>query len=152
MALHFRRREDQPVELQIAPMADIGFLLLCFFIVSSKPPRHEADLGMTLPGSVSDEVSVEIPEEVRIAIRADGSVEVNEAVIAKGGDHDMKSLVSLLMKFKEAADLNHNKALVTVDAVNETTHQRIVDVLNCCGIAGISGVTLSDDTEETAGI
>ncbi|HVJ46812.1 MAG TPA: biopolymer transporter ExbD, partial [Luteolibacter sp.] len=61
----FRRREEQPVELQIAPMADIGFLLLCFYIVSSKPPRHEADLGMTLPGSVSDEVSVEMPDEIR---------------------------------------------------------------------------------------
>lgn len=150
--MHFRRREEQSVELQIAPMADIGFLLLCFFIVSSKPPRNEADLGMTLPGSVSDEVSVEIPEEVRIAILADGSVEVNEAIIARPGDQEMKPLVSLLSKFKQAADLNHNKALVTVDAVNEGTHQRIVDVLNCCGLAGITGVTLSDDTEESSGL
>ncbi len=146
--MHFRRREEQPVELQIAPMADIGFLLLCFFIVSSKPPRHEADLGMTLPGSVSDEMSVEMPDEIRIAIRQDGSVEVNEAVIGKPDDREMKPLVNLLTKFKEAADLNHNKALVTVDAVNQTTHQRIVDVLNACGLAGITGVTLSDDTTE----
>lgn len=143
-----RRREEQPVELQIAPMADIGFLLLCFFIVSSKPPRHEADLGMTLPGSVSDEMSVEMPDEIRISIRQDGSVEVNEATIGKADDREMKPLVNLLTKFKEAADLNHNKALVTVDAVNQTTHQRIVDVLNACGHAGITGVTLSDDTTE----
>jgi biopolymer transport protein ExbD len=146
--MHFRRREEQSVELQIAPMADIGFLLLCFFIVSSKPPRHEADLGMTLPGSVSDEVSVEIPDEVRIAIRKDGAVEVNEAVISNPGDQEMKPLVAMLGKFKEAADLNHQKALVTVDAVNDSTHQRIVDVLNACGHAGITGVTLADDTTE----
>lgn len=146
--MHFRRREEQSVELQIAPMADIGFLLLCFFIVSSKPPRHEADLGMTLPGSVSDAVSVEMPDEIRIAIRADGGVEVNEGIVAKAGDQEMKPLVALLGKFKEAADLNHNKALVTVDAVNDTTHQRIVDVLNACGHAGITGVTLADDTTE----
>ena len=146
--MHFRRRDDPSVELQIAPMADIGFLLLCFFIVSSKPPRHEADLGMTLPGSVSDEVSVELPEEVRIAIRPDGAVEVNEAVVSDAGDQEMKPLVALLAKFKEAADLNHNKALVTVDAANESSHQRIVDVLNACGHAGITGVTLADDTTE----
>ena len=146
--MQFRRREEQSVELQIAPMADIGFLLLCFFIVSSKPPRHEADLGMTLPGSVMDEVSVELPEEIRIGIRADGGVEVNEAIISEAGDQEMKPLVRLLEKFKEAADLNHSKALVTVDAVNESTHQRIVDVLNACGHAGITGVTLADDTTE----
>lgn len=146
--MHFRRREDPSVELQIAPMADIGFLLLCFFIVSSKPPRHEADLGMTLPGSVSDEVSVDLPDEIRIAIRPDGAVEVNEAEISQAADREMKPLVALLAKFKEAADLNHNKALVTVDAANESTHQRIVDVLNACGHAGITGVTLSDDTTE----
>ena len=146
--MKFHRREEQSVELQIAPMADIGFLLLCFFIVCSKPPRHEADLGMTLPGSVSDEVSVEIPDEVRIAIRKDGAVEVNEAIISYPNDQEMKPLVAMLGKFKEAADLNHQKALVTVDAVNDSTHQRIVDVLNACGHAGITGVTLADDTTE----
>jgi len=146
--MQFRRREEQSVELQIAPMADIGFLLLCFFIVSSKPPRHEADLGMTLPGSVSDEVSVEIPEEIRIGILADGSVEVNEMVIGKPGDSQMPPLVSLLGKFKESADLNHQKALVTIDAANQSTHQRIVDVLNACGTAGITGVTLADESSE----
>jgi biopolymer transport protein ExbD len=146
--MNFTRREEQSVELQIAPMADIGFLLLCFFIISSKPPRHEADLGMTLPGSVSDGLSVEMPDEIRIGILADGGVEVNEAIIAKPDDQEMKPLVAMLGKFKEAADLNHNKALVTVDAVNDSTHQRIVDVLNACGHAGITGVTLADDTTE----
>ncbi len=149
--MHFRKREEQPTEMQIAPMADIGFLLLCFFIVSSKPPRHEADLGMTLPGSVSDEVSVELPEEIRIVIRGDGSTEVNEAVVGDASDRDLKPLVELLARFKESADQNQSKALVTIEAVDETTHQRIVDVLNACGTAGIVGVTLADDgTDEDA--
>jgi len=143
-----RRREEQSVEVQLAPMADIGFLLLCFFLISSRPPRYEADLSMTLPGSVSDEVSVEIPEEIRIAILADGAVEVNEEIIGPPTDQELKPLVELLSKFKEAADLNQSKALVTVDAVNQSTHQRIVDVLNACGLAGIRGVTLADDTTE----
>jgi biopolymer transport protein ExbD len=143
-----RRREEQSIEVQLAPMADIGFLLICFFLISSRPPRYEADLGMTLPGSVSDEVSVEIPEEIRIGIRGDGGVEVNEEIVGVQGDQELKPLVGLLGKFKEAADLNQNRALVTVDAANDSTHQRIVDVLNACSQAGITGVTLSDDTTE----
>lgn len=144
----FRRREESSIEVQLAPMADIGFLLMCFFIISSKPPRHEADLGMTLPGAVSDEVSMDMPEEVRVGIRADGAVEVNEAVVGEPGDQEMKPLLDMLVKFKESADLNQSKALVTVDAANQSTHQRIVDVLNACGQAGITGVTIGDDTGE----
>ncbi len=145
-----RRREEQSIEVQLAPMADIGFLLICFFLISSRPPRYEADLGMTLPGSVSDEVSVEIPEEIRIGIRGDGGVEVNEEIVGAEGDQELKPLIGLLGKFKEAADLNQSRALVTVDAANDSTHQRIVDVLNACSQAGITGVTLSDDTSEEA--
>ncbi|MEX1116698.1 MAG: biopolymer transporter ExbD [Akkermansiaceae bacterium] len=143
-----RRREEQSIEVQLAPMADIGFLLICFFLISSRPPRYEADLSMTLPGSISDEVSVEIPEEIRIGILADGAVEVNEQIVGATGDQELKPLVGLLSKFKEAATLNQSQALVTVDAANDSTHQRIVDVLNACGLAGITGVTLSDDTAE----
>jgi len=143
-----RRRQEQSIEVQLAPMADIGFLLMCFFLISSRPPRYEADLSMTLPGAVSDQVSVEIPEEVRIGILADGGIEVNEEVIGAPGDQELKPLVNLLIKFKESADLNQSQALVTVDAVDESTHQRIVDVLNACGNAGIRGVTLADDTAE----
>jgi len=146
----FRRRESPTVEVQLAPMADIGFLLICFFIISSKPPRYEADLGMTLPGSVSDEVTMDMPEEVRVGILADGTIEVNEGVVGIPGDQEMRPLLNLLIQFKEAADLNQSKALVTVDADNATTHQRIVDVLNACGHAGITGVTLGDDTGEEA--
>jgi biopolymer transport protein ExbD len=148
MGMKRRRREEQPQEMQIAPMADIGFLLLCFFIVSAKPPRHEADISMTLPGSISDEVSVDLPEEVRISIRPDGAVEVNEAILGQSGDQGLLALRDLLRRFREAADNNRTQSLVTLDAANQSSHQRIVDVLNVCAQAGIKGVTLNSDEEE----
>jgi biopolymer transport protein ExbD len=142
-----RRREETPTEMQIAPMADIGFLLLCFFIVSAKPPRHEADISMTLPGSVSDEVSVDLPEEVRVAIRPDGAVEVNEAILGEPNDQELRALKDTLQRFRESADNNHTQSLVTLDAANQTTHQRVIDVLNACARAQIKGVTLNSDEE-----
>jgi len=148
MGMKRRRREEQPQEMQIAPMADIGFLLLCFFIVSAKPPRHEADISMTLPGSISDEVSADLPEEVRISIRPDGAVEVNEATLGQPRDQGLLALRDLLRRFREAADNNRTQSLVTLDAANQTTHQRIVDVINVCAQAGIKGVTLNSDEEE----
>ena len=122
MLMRTHRREEQPTEMQIAPMADIGFLLLCFFIVSAKPPRHEADISMTLPGSVSDEVSVELPDEVRVAIQPDGAVVVNEAVLGIPSDQKLNSLRETLVRFREAAVNNHSESLVTLEAANETSH------------------------------
>ena len=148
MALKFHHRGDSPVELQIAPMADIGFLLLCFFIVTAKPQRHEADVSMSLPGSVSDNASVDLPEEVKVAILADGNVVVNDMTVGKATDSEMPALKETLSRFREAADANHSKALVTVDASDRTTHQRIVDVLGACASAGIKGVTLNDASDE----
>ncbi|TAG08930.1 MAG: biopolymer transporter ExbD [Verrucomicrobia bacterium] len=143
-----RRREEQSIEVQLAPMADIGFLLICFFLISSRPPRNEADLSMTLPGSVSDEQSIDIPQDITISIQMDGNVIANDEVIGPAGDQALPRLVTLLKNFKTAADLNQSQSLVTVDAANQTNHQRIIDVLNACGLAGIRGVTLADDIEE----
>ena len=87
----------------------------------------------------------------RTTIMIGGSRLLDVAIIGPPGDREMKPLVNMLVRFKESADLNQSMALVTVDAANDATHQRIVDVLNACGEAGIVGVTLSDDTEEDPG-
>jgi biopolymer transport protein ExbD len=52
------------------------------------------------------------------------------------------------MRFKETADANKSEALITVDAVDDSHHQRIVDVLNVCARAGIRGVTFAASEEE----
>jgi biopolymer transport protein ExbD len=57
-----KRTEHSQIELQIAPMIDVCFLLLFFYILTSKPVKPEADMSMTLPGTVPQEESVEIPE------------------------------------------------------------------------------------------
>ncbi len=47
------------------------FLLLVFFMVTAKPIKQESDISIGLPGTVSQEESVDIPDEQRIAIVQD---------------------------------------------------------------------------------
>ena len=56
--------------------------------------------------------------------------------------------VATLKRFKESSDANKSEALGTLDAADGTNHQRIVDVLNACARADITGVTFSDSSEE----
>ena len=54
---------NEKVGLQIAPLIDVVFLLLIYFMVSSSLKRSEADLGLSLPGQVKQTESVAMPDE-----------------------------------------------------------------------------------------
>jgi biopolymer transport protein ExbD len=143
-----KRIEHSQIELQIAPMIDVCFLLLFFYILTSKPVKPEADMSMTLPGTVPQEESVEIPDEQRISIQEDGQVILNDLPMDQPQNRDLPALLKTLVRFKETADANKSDALVAVDAADGSHHQRIVDVLNVCARAGIQGVTFSSPEEE----
>jgi biopolymer transport protein ExbD len=143
-----RRRDQQLVEMQMGPMIDMVFLLLVFFMVTAKPIKQESDISLGLPGTVSAEEAVELPDEQRIRIEDDGSIVLNDSVLGAPADGDLAELVATLKRFKESSDANKSEALVTLDAADGTNHQRIVDVLNACARADITGVTFSDSSEE----
>ena len=143
-----RRHEHPQVELQIAPMIDVCFLLLFFYILTSRPGKPEADMSMTLPGTVAQEESVEIPDEQRIRIEDDGLVILNDMPMGSPGDRSLPALRKTLARFKESSEANRSEALITVDAADGAAHQRIVDVLNVCAHAGIRGVTFAATADE----
>ena len=146
--MQVRRRDQQLVEMQMGPMIDMVFLLLVFFMVTAKPVKQESDISLGLPGTVSAEESVELPDEQRIRIEDDGSIVLNDSVIGPPADSALTGLIATLKRFKESADANKADALVTLDASDGTNQQRIVDVLNACAKADIGGVTFSDSSSE----
>lgn len=138
----------QLVEMQMGPMIDMVFLLLVFFMVTAKPIKQESDISLGLPGTVAAEEAVDLPDEQRIRIEDDGSIVLNDSVLAPAADTNLKDLVAILQRFKESSEANKSEALVTLDAADGTNHQRIVDVLNACARADITGVTFSDSADE----
>jgi len=129
-------------------MIDLVFLLLVFFMVTAKPIKQESDISLGLPGTVAAEEAVDLPDEQRIRIEDDGSIVLNDSVLAPAADTNLKELVAILQRFKESSEANKSEALVTLDAADGTNHQRIVDVLNACARADITGVTFSDSADE----
>jgi len=139
-----RRRSDSPVDIQMGPMIDMVFLLLVFFMVTSKPIKQESDITLGLPGSVAQEEPVNLPDEQRIDILANGHVVLNELELGQAADTRLAKLVSSLRRFKESAEASRSQTLVTLNPDPGVRHQRVIDVLNACAEAGISGVTFSD--------
>lgn len=146
--MELRRRDTQTVEMQMGPMIDMVFLLLVFFMVTAKPIKQESDIDIGLPGTVAQEESVDIPDEQKVIIQADGQVVLNDLPMDSANRRELPALVATLIRFRESAEANKSEALVTIEADDEASHQRIIDVLNACAQAGINGVTFSDAAGE----
>ncbi len=146
--MKIRRRDMQTIEMQMGPLIDMVFLLLVFFMVTAKPIKPESDVGITLPGTVSQESALTIPDEQRITIRENGQVFLNELAVDSPDNTELPKLRGILERFRKTAEANKVDALVTIYGDDTVPHQRVIDVMNTCAAAGIQGVTFGGALEE----
>lgn len=138
---------DEP-ELEIAPLIDMVFLLLIYFMVSASLVKSEGDLGIKLPGMIVQQQEVVMPDEQIIEIRSNGRVFLNDAEFGSHDEQELPELVDTLMRYRLASEASKNKAMITIWAEDATRHQRVVDVMNACAAAGIENVTFSASAAE----
>lgn len=137
-------------EMQIAPLIDVVFLLLIFFMVTSSLRKFETDLSIQLPGRVKQSEQLAMPDEQIVEILDDGRVLLNEQFYDSPDSRDLPQLSGVLKRFKQASDLANVKAMLTIQASGNTVHERVMDVLNAAAGADIAFVSigLGDDEEE----
>jgi biopolymer transport protein ExbD len=138
---------DDP-QLDVAPLIDMVFLLLVYFMVTASLVKSEADLGIRLPGMVEQAESVDMPDEQIIEITATGAVFLNGRQFDTPASRDLPELQATLMRYRVASRAGKTKAMVTIMANDETKQQRVIDVMNACAAAGIKNVTFSASAEE----
>ena len=129
---------DGEFGFQIAPMLDILFVLLLFFMVSAGAQKHEASLTTQLPGNGP---SGNVPVEV--GIDADGQVNVAGAPLDSPTDPALPQLVERL---KGVVAANATQPVV-VTPTRSTRHQRVVDVLNACAAAKVKNLAFGTPPE-----
>lgn len=140
----------EPVHLgfQIAPMIDVVFVIMLFFMVMAGAIKAERQLVTTLPGHDQSSLVDLPPDEIIIAISEDGYVTLNEEEVASGADGNLKSLTAMLTRIQHDADARGAKVLVTVQTEAQVRYQRIMDVLNATSSAGMRDVTFTVGTED----
>jgi biopolymer transport protein ExbD len=134
--------KDDKVELQIAPLIDVVFLLLIYFMVTASLVKKEADISFMLPARVDQSESIEMPIEVAIEIASEGDVVV-EGMIFPRDDHDLDTLITRLMEFREAAESSGSELIVNILPAEEVLHGRIVDVMSACAAAEVRNTSFS---------
>ena len=122
---------DGEFGFQIAPMLDVLFVLLLFFMVSAGAQKHEASLTTQLPGG---KPGGDVP--VQVGIDEDGQVSISGVPIDSPTDPALPELVERLEGVVKA---NANQPVV-VTPTRSTRQQRVVDVLNACAAAKVKNL------------
>lgn len=139
---------DGNLGFQIAPMIDVVFVIMLFFMVMAGAVKVERELNQRLPGTVDSSKSVEFTDEVIINIAENGEVLLNDEPMDAKGGHHMPRLTGSLMRLKQSADAAKSPTLVTVASEPEAKYARTVDVLDALAAAEITNVTVTVSEEE----
>ena len=131
--------DDGDIGFQIAPMVDVVFVLMLFFMASAGSQVVEKELNLNLPaGQSSTSTSTVTP--IIIDIGPDGTVSMNDETYGLPND---KNLLKLKAWLTNARETFGDKDPVIVRPNPDTKHERIIDVLNAAAKAEIKNLTFS---------
>ncbi|MBM3825903.1 MAG: biopolymer transporter ExbD [Verrucomicrobia bacterium] len=128
---------------QIAPMIDVVFVIMLFFMVMAGAVKVEHELKTTLPGNAETAQETELPDEVTIGISETGEVTLNEDPLGAPLDRALEGLYSQMVQMRKAAEQAKTKMLITVQAEEAARYERVMNVLDVLARAEITNVTFA---------
>ena len=120
--------QDGEFGFQIAPMLDVLFVLLLFFMVTAGVQKREATLTIPLPAKGPGPSDV-VP--VNLTITADGQILFNGGPVDAGTDARLPETTERLKAVLVGAP--ERQVIIEPDA--SARHLRVVEVLNACKAA-----------------
>ncbi len=128
---------------QIAPMIDVVFVIMLFFMVMAGAVKVEHELKTTLPGNAETAKETEMPDEVTIGVAENGQVTLNEDPMGTPTDKTLDALYNEMTKMAQAATQSKTKLLITVQAEEAARYERVINVLDVLAKANIKNVTFA---------
>ena len=118
--------ESVNLGFQIAPMIDVVFVIMLFFMVMAGAVKVERELKTTLPGLAPPalEAPQEPPDEITVTVEETGVVTLNEEEFDSPENKILPNFTSTLMRLKQEADNRSAKVMVTIQAEEQATYER----------------------------
>jgi biopolymer transport protein ExbD len=116
-----RYRTENP-GFQLAPMIDIVFLLLCFFVAAQIFSQWEMSIDVQLPTAQSGEVPDRLPGEIIINVLGDGAIVVNQQNL---NDESLSALLCRIVGLFPGQP-------ILIRADKSTAYEHVIRVLDLC--------------------
>jgi biopolymer transport protein ExbD len=127
---------NEELALNLTSMTDIVFLMLIFFMLATTYADPERVLGVELPAASSS--SVTPPHELVICVLEDGRTVLDGTFV------DRDALRARLVETARVAP----ETPVTIRGHRLAHHEAIVAVMDACGLAGLSNLSVGTTREE----
>ena len=137
------------VGFQIAPMIDVIFVILVFFMSLAAQVRIEHVLQTKLPGVPNPITETKFVDEQIVQISPDGEVTLNNEVYDSPTSQDLSQFTVTFSQLKKSSDAANNKLVVTVISHPDSPYYRTIDVLNSLAVAGVTNVTFTAEGDES---
>lgn len=141
--MRFRKLSQiEPVPMQLAPMIDILFLLLMFFIITFNAAQRETEIDISVPAA--DEGKTKEGQtigEIVVNVKKDGTIVVEGEKVTEA---------QLLTKLQLIASVHKDQAVILRGDEN-TLYKHTMNVLNTCQKAGIWNVSFATREPEKEG-
>ncbi|HWT69511.1 MAG TPA: biopolymer transporter ExbD [Pseudomonas sp.] len=133
--MKFRRKQRENVDINLASLIDVVFILLLFFVVTTTFTR-ETQLRVDLPEAVSGAPAEDQSKQLDIAISADGVFSVNNQILPKS---DLASLMDALQK----ASNGDTSRPLSISADGKSQHQSVITAMDAAGKLGFSHLRMT---------
>jgi len=128
-----RRMQEEAESVQMAPLIDIVFLTLVFFMVTSVYATLESEVDITLPTADSAQQSERTQGEIFINLKEDGRIILNRREMT------IDELQEVLYRVAE----HFPGGAVIVRGDRSAVLGRAIAILNCCRKADIQNVAFA---------
>jgi biopolymer transport protein ExbD len=139
---------DTDIGFQIAPMIDVVFVIMLFFMVMAGAVKEEKEINTELPGTAETSGPTDFVDEVVINISDAGEVTLNDEPMDSATSRDMPQLRATLMRAKQSSDAAKSQLMITIVSDPEARYSRAVDVLDALAAAQITNVSFTTDEDQ----
>ncbi len=124
--------------IQMAPLIDIVFLTLIFFMTLSIFHQLESEISISVPKAKESKEALRSPGEIIINVTKDGTIIVNQRRLSSG---DLRRML------KRISTLFPNQPVI-IRADEKAYHKFVIGVLDACAGADIWNISFSTMKEE----
>lgn len=117
---------------QVAPMIDVVFVILLFFMVAAGHAKRESALNSELPGAYvcRYQGAMDLPDEIEITLDEQGGIQLNEEPMDEAASKGVPLLTEEIRALVKAARNDPNMVSILLKPDERVKYQRIVDVLD----------------------
>ncbi len=133
-----RTYENEPEPIQMAPLIDIVFLTLVFFMATAVYGVLESEIDITLPTAETSVPTTRSQGEIYINLKADGSIVVNNRTVSLTELQEVLNKVSQFFPGSSVIIRGDQSAMLG----------NAIKVLDCCRKANIQNVAFSAINEK----